>query len=75
MDKAREALGLQGRLFHDLRRTGARDMRKSGTSEGVIMALGNWKTRSVFERYNIKDAADLHEAAARRNAMIAGNGK
>lgn len=74
LDTVRQKLGLEVRLFHDLRRTGARDMRKAGVSEGVIMALGNWKTRSVFERYNIKDETDLHDAARRRNEFL-GAGK
>ena len=71
LDKVRQTLGLEARLFHDLRRTGARDMRKAKVSEGVIMALGNWKTRAVFERYNIKDETDLHDAAAARNKFLA----
>jgi hypothetical protein len=32
-------------------------------SEGVIMQIGGWRTRSVFERYNIKNQRDLQEAA------------
>jgi site-specific recombinase XerD len=52
------------RILHDFRRTAARSYRKAGVSEGVIMAIGGWKTRSVFERYNIKNEQDLQEAAA-----------
>ena len=47
-----------GQLFHDARRTGARNLRIAGVSEGVIMQIGGWRTRSVFERYNIKNQAD-----------------
>jgi hypothetical protein len=32
-------------------RTGARNMRRLGIAEGVIMRLGGWKTASVFRRY------------------------
>ena len=51
------------RIPHDFRRTTARTYRRAGVSEGVIMQLAGWKTRSVFERYNIKNEKDLQEAA------------
>lgn len=63
--------GLAGRLLHDLRRTAARDLRRAGVSEGEIMRLCGWKTRSMFDRYNIIDEQDLAQAVARRFA----NGK
>jgi integrase len=58
--------GLEGMLVHDLRRTAAREYRRLGVSEGEIMKLCGWKTRSMFDRYNIIDAADLSAAAAKR---------
>lgn len=70
LDAAKKDLGMTDRLFHDLRRTGARDLRKAGVSEGVIMRQGGWRTRSVFERYNIKDESDMHDAAAKRNQLV-----
>ena len=59
------AAGVPSLLFHDLRRTGARNLRRLGVSEGVIMKIGGWKTRNVFDRYNIIDQADLADAARR----------
>ena len=54
------------RLVHDLRRTAARDFRRRGVSEGEIMKLCGWKTRAMFDRYNIIDEADLAQAVAKR---------
>src|SRR3989442_5787840 len=55
-----------GRLVHDLRRTAARDFRRAGVSEGEIMKLCGWETRSMFDRYNVIDEADLAAAVAKR---------
>jgi integrase len=59
-------VGLDGRLVHDLRRTAARDYRRAGVSEGEIMQLCGWKTRAMFDRYNIIDEADRAAAVAKR---------
>ena len=58
--------GATGRLVHDLRRTAASDFRRAGVSEGEIMKLCGWKTRDMFDRYNIINNADLSRAVARR---------
>jgi integrase len=52
-----------GLTVHDLRRTGARNLRRLRVDESVIMKIGGWKTPSVFKRYNIVDETDLAEAA------------
>ena len=57
--------GVPGLLFHDLRRTAARNLRRAGIAEGVIMKIGGWRTRSVFERYAIVSQSDIAEAVKR----------
>ena len=52
-------------LFHDLRRTAARNLRRAGVAEGVIMKIGGWKTRSVFEHYAIVFQSDIADAMQR----------
>lgn len=63
--KACETAEVPGLLFHDLRRTAARNLRKAGVPEGVIMKIGGWRTRSVFERYAIVSQSDIADAIAR----------
>jgi len=55
-------LSYRGLIFHDLRRTAARNLRRAGVAEGVIQKIGGWKTRSVFERYAIVTQTDIAEA-------------
>jgi integrase len=62
-------LGIQeGKIFHALRRSTARDRIRAGVHERVVMSVNGWKTRSVFDRYNITDTKDIQDALERTEA-------
>lgn len=64
--------GVSGKLFHDLRRTAARNLRRAGVSETVAMRILGQKTPSIFKRYSITDLDDLRQAQTRLQEHLAG---
>lgn len=58
------------KIFHDYRRTAARNMIRAGVSESVAMQITGHKTNSMFRRYNIVSAEDKRAALQRVNEYL-----
>jgi integrase len=74
--KACAAAGRPDALFHDLRRSGIRDLVRAGVPQSVVMAISGHRTISTFLRYDIASEEDkrtaLEKARSYRDARTAG---
>lgn len=70
-NQACDEAGVPGLLFHDLRRTAVRNLRRAGVAESVIMKITGHRTRGIFDRYNITDQSDTQEAGRLAEEFLA----
>ena len=69
--EACEAAGMPDLLFHDLRRSAIRNLKRAGVQDKVAMEISGQKTRSVFDRYNIVDEGDIEAAGEKLTRYFA----
>jgi integrase len=68
--EACEAAGVPGLLFHDLRRSAVRNMKRAGNPDKAVMEISGHKTRSVFDRYDIISNEDITSVAQRTEEYL-----
>jgi integrase len=49
----------EGRLFHDLRRSGVRNLIRAGVPQAIAQLISGHKSSAIFARYNIVSTKDL----------------
>lgn len=54
--------GFEGKLVHDLRRTGVRNLIRAAVPQSVAMKISGHRDARIFARYNIVDTRDVAEA-------------
>jgi len=64
-----------GKIFHDFRRSAARNLIRAGVNEKTCMEILGHKTRSMFDRYNITSGKDRAEAMERLERAQSGSEK
>src|SRR5262245_43882000 len=60
-----------GLRFHDLRRSGIRNMTRSGVPPSIAMSISGHRTISTFLRYDIASEEDKREALRKVEASVA----
>jgi len=59
-----KAVGLPGRMFHDLRRSAARNFERAGIPRSVARRLGGWSDK-IYSRYAIGAESELGSAVGK----------
>ena len=63
-----------GRVFHDLRRTTARNLSRADVPDRIAMSIMGHKTRAMYDRYNIVDEEDIRRGMRRAEDYLTEEG-
>jgi len=67
--------GLEGTIFHDLRRCAVMNLERAGVSRSTAMDLTGHKTESIYKRYAIADRAAQEEGVEKLARHLDGRGR
>jgi integrase len=73
--RACRSAGHPDKIFHDLRRTAARNLVRAGVPTALAKKFTGHETDSVFQRYAIEDETSLREAGEKYAAKLGGSKK
>jgi integrase len=60
-EQARRSVGMDGIIFHDLRRSAVRLMKRAGVPDAEVMQITGHRTHSILKRYDIAAEAGAQE--------------
>jgi integrase len=69
--EACERTGMPDLLFHDLRRSAVRNMKRAGIGDKTAMDISGHKTQAIFDRYDIVDEVDVADAGTKLTEYFA----
>ena len=72
MDKNGKPVKVHTHIFHDFRRTAARNLVRAGVPTALAKKFTGHETDSVFQRYAIADETSLREAGEKYAALLGG---
>lgn len=58
------------KVFHDLRRTGVRNLVLAGVSEKHAMQVSGHRSRAIFDRYNLSEEREIATSLATMSAYV-----
>jgi integrase len=70
-----DAVGLNGRIPHDMRRSAVRNLERLAIPRKVAMQMVGHKTESIYRRYHIIAESDIRAAGAKLDQLNVAPGK